>query len=89
MAGLHLHPRHRCEDKHAMAFYSVGAVACQVWTRKVSCSVTIVTLSFATNVVWLVLDAKRYLDFLAMYFLLIHIQEKVRLSEAVTAWLIT
>ena len=50
---------------------------------------TIVTLPFATSVVWLVVEAKRYSDLFAMYFLLIHIQEKVRLSEAVTAWLIT
>ena len=42
------------------------AVACQAWTRKGSCSVMIVTLPFATSVVLLVVEAKRYADLFAM-----------------------
>ena len=40
--------------------------ACQAWTRKGSCSVMIVTLRFATSVVLLVVEAKRYADLFAM-----------------------
>ena len=40
--------------------------ACQAWTRKCSCSVIIVTSSFATRVVLPVVEAMRYADLFAM-----------------------